>query len=144
MSIKAIHTIKSRLGLSEGDYRALLMRVAGVRSSKQLTGAQDRAVMDALEAMRTDRHPRPSTRAKSRAEAKIWALWYAIKPYLPPDERTAAYLMGIVARASGRSGLEPSALALLSGREAYKAIEALKQRLDQEEQKFAKHTGVPF
>ncbi len=143
MSIKSIHTLKSKLGMSDQDYRALLQRVAGVQSSKQLTEAQDRAVMDALEAMDTNRRPRPSTRAKDPMEAKIWALWYAIKPYLPEEERTAAYLMGIVGRVTNRAGLDPSALALLPFREAHKVIEALKQRLDQEEER-QQTNEVPF
>ena len=41
MSIKAIHTIKSKLHMSDADYRALLMRQAGVSSSKDLSPEVD-------------------------------------------------------------------------------------------------------
>ncbi len=98
MSIKAIHTLKGKLHLSDADYRALLMREAGVSSSRQLTPEGDKAVMAALRTM--ERGPQ-QTGAKSPAEAKIWALWYAIKPYLPEAERTIPYLLGIIARGIG-------------------------------------------
>lgn len=148
MSIKAIHTLKGMLHLSDPEYRALLMRVAGVGSSRLLTKEQDRAVMGELEAMRTTRRNSASTREKSPSEAKIWALWYALKPYLPGEERNVAYLMGIAGRVIGKPALQPSELPLLDGRESYKIIEALKQRVEQEEnkidQEIDQQAEVPF
>ena len=51
MSIKAIHTLKGKLGMSDADYRDLLMREAGVSSSRDLTPEGDKAVMAALRSM---------------------------------------------------------------------------------------------
>ena len=141
MSIKAIHTLKGKLRLSDSDYRALLQREAGVSSSRDLTPEGDKAVMAALRTM--ERGPQ-QTGAKSRAEAKIWALWYAIRPYLPEAERTVPYLLGIIARVIGYKIRSTGYLNRLSGQEKYKVIEALKARLKQEEWTFSRKTGVPF
>jgi len=141
MSIKAIHTLKGKLGMSDADYRDLLMREAGVSSSRDLTPEGDKAVMAALRSM--ERGPQP-TGVKSPAEAKIWALWYAIKPYLPEAERTVPYLLGICGRVVGYRIPGTDTLPRLSGQEKYKIIEALKARLKQEEWTFSQKTGVPF
>lgn len=141
MSIKAIHTLKGKLGMSDADYRALLMREAGVSSSRDLTPEGDKAVMAALRAM--ERGPQ-QTGAKSRAEAKIWALWYAIKPYLPEAERTVPYLLGIIARVIGYRIPSAGHLSRLSGQEKNQIIEALKARLKQEEWTYSQKNGVPF
>ena len=55
MSIKAIHTLKGKLHLSDAEYRALLMREAGVSSSSDLTAEGDKAVMAALRSMEAER-----------------------------------------------------------------------------------------
>ena len=141
MSIKAIHTLKGKLHLSDADYRALLMREAGVSSSRDLTPEGDKAVMSALRAM--EQGPR-QTGARSPAEAKIWALWYAIKPYLPEAERTVPYLLGICGRVIGYKIRSAGYLPRLDGQEKYKIIEALKARLKQEEWTFSQKNGVPF
>ncbi len=60
------------------------------------------------------------------------------------EEQTAAYLMGIVCRVLRRSGLGTDALPDLTAGESHKVIEALKQRLKQEEFEFRNKTGVPF
>ena len=141
MSIKAIHTIKGKLGLSDTEYRALLFRCGGVMSAKDLSPEGDKAVMAAL---RTMERGTTATREKSRAEAKIWALWYDIKPYLPETERTVPYLLGIVSRVIGRKVQSTGNFLRFTARENYKIIEALKARLRQEEWTFSQKTGVPF
>ena len=141
MSIKAIHTLKTKLHLSDADYRALLQRTAGVSSSKDLTPEGDKAVMSALRKLESGpRH----IGATSRAEAKIWALWYAIKPYLPEAERSVQYLLGIVSRVIGYRIPAAGFLSRLDPQEYYKIIEALKARLKQEEWTYSRKTGVPF
>lgn len=135
MSIRAIHTIKSKLHMSDADYRALLMRQAGVSSSKDLSPEGDRAVMAALRDLES---ASGSTAAKTPADAKIWALWYAVKPFLPVQEQTVGYLLGIVSRAVGVRIGSTARLPHLSPREKYKIIEALKSRLDHE------RSSVPF
>ena len=129
MSIKAIHTLKGKLGMSDAEYRALLMREAGVSSSRDLTPEGDKAVMAALRNIESRQQQSPS---RKPAEAKIWALWYAIKPYFPEAERTTQYLLGIVSRVIGYKIKDAKYLPRLNGQEKYKVIEALKARLQQE------------
>lgn len=147
MSLARIHILQKKLGLSDAEYRAILREVAGVSSAKQLDEDGDRAVMnrlDSLCAARRQAADQPAkTPAKTPTEAKIWALWYDLKSYLPTQERTLSYLLGFVRRASGnRDVKEAGDLAGLSGKESYNAIEALKRRLDQERGSIAQE--VPF
>jgi len=144
VSIKAIHAIKGHLGLSDPDYRALLMRVAGVSSSKLLTAAQDRAVMDELKAMEPVRAKRP----KTAAERKIWALWLGtdsepgLSRFLPEEKRTAAYLAGFVDQfGKVRWFGQNVRFDEFTPGEAKKAIEALKDRIAKERNRL---NEVPF
>ena len=145
MSIAAIHTIKSKLRMSDRDYRALLMRVAGVTSSKQLTAEGDKAVVRALRAMERDAY---ATAPKSRSEAKIWALWLGnddlpgLIRYLPAEKRNTQYLAGILKNfgpVEWHGGI--LSFAKFKSAQIRKAIEALKNRLDQEQDKLS---DVPF
>ncbi|MEG0920660.1 MAG: regulatory protein GemA [Comamonas sp.] len=86
----AIHALKSKLGMSDDDYRALLLTLTGVSSSKDMTDKQQRQVRDRLQSLgermgvvqaTTKRRPlthdqfalvKKETRPKER---KVWALW---------------------------------------------------------------------
>ncbi|AQZ95529.1 gp16 family protein [Halopseudomonas phragmitis] len=59
-----IHIARQQLGLEDADYRALLGRVAGVTSSKQLTDRTAGRVLRELE--RLGFQPKPSNRAKGK------------------------------------------------------------------------------
>ena len=82
--IAAIHTLKGKLGLSDDDYRALLVNLTGKNSSKAL-GVQEQArVRDHMQALGerlgvlvpTRRRSFAQTRAAaSPRERKVWALW---------------------------------------------------------------------
>ena len=145
MNLAAIHIRAKEAGLDDAAYRDLLLRVAGVRSAKELDEDQYLAVMREIWArINAQNSRRRAPRKKSPAESKIWALWYAVKGYLPQEEQTAAYLMGIVCRVLRRSGLGTDALPDLTAGESHKVIEALKQRLKQEEFEFKNKTGVPL
>ena len=125
MSLAAIHILRKELGLTESEYRAILREVAGVESARYLDESGDRAVMARLYALGDERREA----AKSR--------------YLPAQDRTANYLLGFVRRASGNSAITKAAdLSALTGKEAYRTIEALKLRLEHEREKFARE--VPF
>ncbi|MBS0508062.1 MAG: regulatory protein GemA [Proteobacteria bacterium] len=90
--IAAIHTLKSKLGLSEDDYRALLVNLTAKRSSKDMNQAERRAVREHLArlaekmglAQSTRRRPLSETafaQAKQQAsprERKVWALWHQL------------------------------------------------------------------
>lgn len=60
-----IHIAKSQLGLSDDDYRALLARVAGVSSAKELTNRNVGAVIN--EFQRLGWKPAPAKRAGRKA-----------------------------------------------------------------------------
>ena len=149
MSLAAIHILRKELGLTESEYRAILREVAGVESAKYLDESGDRAVMARLYAIRDERRKSEKSRVKSPAERKIWALWLGgddrpgLRNYLPAQDRTANYLLGFVRRASGNSAITKAAdLSSLTGKEAYRTIEALKLRLEHEREKVAQE--VPF
>ena len=86
----AIHVLKSKLRMTDDDYRALLQTLTGKSSSKDMTDAEQRAVRDHMQALgermgvvqaTTQRRPlsrtqfdrlKKETRPKER---KVWALW---------------------------------------------------------------------
>lgn len=61
-----IHIAKAQLGMDDDAYRALLARVAGVRSAKDLGPRQIGAVLREFE--RLGFQPKPAAKAKSRAK----------------------------------------------------------------------------
>ena len=149
MSLAAIHIAKKELALTDAHYRAILREVAGVDSAKYLDAAGDRAVMARLYALRDERRGAAAKRVKTPAERKIWALWLGgenepgLRSFLPQPERTVAYLLGFVRRASGNQKIqEADDLAGLTRKQAYHTIEALKSRLEQERKSIARE--VPF
>lgn len=148
MSLAAIHIAKKELALTDAEYRAILREVAGVDSAKYLGAAGERAVMARLYALRDERGA-AAKRAKTPTERKIWALWLGsdddpgLRFYLPQAERTVAYLLGFVRRASGNQKiLGADDLASLTRKQAYHTIEALKSRIEQEQKSIARE--VPF
>ena len=90
--IAAIHTLKSKLGLSDDDYRALLCNITGKRSSKALSAAELLRVRNHMQALGEHmgvlvaqrQRPLPAeTFAKAKAaasprERKVWALWHQL------------------------------------------------------------------
>ena len=143
MSLAAIHILKKELGLSDTEYRTILRDTAGVASAAQLDEIGDRAVMSRLYSLRDASRQTAVRPAKTPTEAKIWALWYELKGYLPKQEQTLAYLFGFVRRAAGNQDVkEAGDLAGLTGKESYNVIEALKRRLEQERATVAQE--VPF
>ncbi|RGE46981.1 regulatory protein GemA [Comamonas testosteroni] len=86
-NIAAIHTLKSKLQLSDDDYRALLSNLTGKSSSKDLTPQQREAVRDHLQGLAekagvaTPVRRRSFSRSKAAAsprERKVWALWHQL------------------------------------------------------------------
>ena len=143
MSLAAIHILKKELGLSDTEYRTILRDTAGVASAAQLDEIGDRAVMSRLYSLRDASRQTAVRPAKTPTEAKIWALWYELKGYLPKQEQTLAYLLGFVRRAAGNQEVkEAGDLAGLTGKESYNVIEALKRRLEQERATVAQEVPV--
>lgn len=85
--IAAIHTLKAKLRLSDDDYRALLLSLTGIDSTKLMTSGQRQAVRDHMQALASQlgvvaprRRATPKSFAERKAEAsprerKVWALW---------------------------------------------------------------------
>lgn len=65
MSLAKIHIAKAQLGLDDDTYRALLARVAGVRSAKDLNKRQVGAVLAEFE--RLGFQPKPAKKAARKA-----------------------------------------------------------------------------
>ena len=56
--LRLLHVARRQVGIEEDDWRALLMNVAGVESSKDLTLAQFNELVDALKRMGFESKPR--------------------------------------------------------------------------------------
>lgn len=88
----AIHTIKSKLGFSDDDYRALLVNLTGKNSSKEMSLTEQQTVRDHLQKLAerlgvtqpTRRRPlnqEQFNQVKQQAspkERKLWALWHQL------------------------------------------------------------------
>ena len=135
MNLAAIHIRAKEAGLDDAAYRDLLLRVAGVRSAKELDEDQYLAVMREIWALiNAQNSRRRAPRKKSPAESKIWAIWYQeLCPYLEPRCRNVRYLAGIIEHRIGRNILSDGQLltSLLDRGELHQAIEALKKAADQ-------------
>lgn len=87
-----IHIAKSQLGLDDDSYRALLARVAGVRSAKDLNPRQAEKVL--AEFQRLGWTPRPGTRqgrAKPRPAKSRQAVMGKVEALLAEAKRPWAY-----------------------------------------------------
>ena len=74
--IAVIHVAKSKTGMTEEEYRALLGSV-GVKSSKDLNGKTFQAVMSRFESLgfrSTSRHQRPHVPSKKKLLGKLNAV----------------------------------------------------------------------
>lgn len=143
MNIAAVKIAQKRAGLPDPEYRALLRRVAGVTSSKELDEARYKRVLAELYRIADQNAAAATSRDKKPVERKIWALWYELRGHLPAPERSVDYLLGFIRRAAHRDDLrKPDDLALLTNAEAHRAIEALNHRVNQEQSALA--ADVPF
>ena len=133
MSVAAIQIKRRRLGLSEARYRSILREVGGVSSSRDLSPEAGKAVYRTLCDM---------ARATTPQARYVWVLWEELQPYLPPAERSGAYLAGLIRRSTGADLQDLSGLSQLPPPVLHKAIEAVKRRIAQEEEKLKEE--VPF
>ena len=129
--IAAIHALKSKLKLSEDDYRALIFGLTGKRSSKDMSSAQLNQVRDHMQVLlgRVGGKPTFSARntfasAKAAAtpqERKVWALWNQLHRDGVIRDRSAQALNAWVKRT-----VHVDALRFASGPQLDTLIEALK------------------
>ena len=93
--IKAIHTLKSKLQLGEDDYRALLMNLTGVASSKDMVTAQRQQVRAHLQNL-------AERMGVAQPKRRAWlsqAAFAAKQQAAEPRERLAYFLWGQLHRA---------------------------------------------
>ena len=129
MNLAAIHIRAKEAGLDREAYCALLFRVAGVRSAKELDDEQYKAVMRELRSVINAKKAPRETRKKTPAEAKLWAVWYnELCPLLQPHQRNVHYLAGIIEKRISRNILSGDDLltSLLDSSELHASIEAVK------------------
>lgn len=119
--IAAIHALKSKCGLSDEDYRALLHSLTGQRSSKDLGAGQQLQVRQHLQKLADKLSPAPSSstrrpwvpqadfdkqrKAAPPKERKLWALWGQLARAGKIHAPTAASLQAWVQRQTGASHL---------------------------------------
>ena len=137
--IAAIHVLKSKLRLSDEDYRALLVNLTGKASSKELPPAQQEAVRDHMQALavklglaRPTRGRRTtfaqSKNAASPRERKVWALWHQLYRDGKLRDNSAAALNAWVQRTVGVAALRFATGPMLDTLiEALKAWDARKE-----------------
>ena len=141
----AIHVLRARLGLSEGDYRHVLSELTGKSSCSEMTDAQRAKVRDHLQrqavrlgvAGKPGRPGRaqpmtPEAFAKAKAETppkqrKVLALWGALKRARMIEHGDPAALDAWVYRVT-----QVSALRFCKDHQLDTCIEALKKWLDRE------------
>lgn len=126
--IRAVHTAKTKKGISDEDYRALLRNEFQVESSKDLTLPQ-------LGTLLTRINGKPYRKASGKAYVRlIFALWGELCRQGIPDSPTRQALLSFVKRMTGKDDPE-----WLAPAEANKVIEALK---DWQHRELAKRNGA--
>lgn len=91
-SLAKIHIAKQQLGLDDDTYRALLARIAGVRSAKELSPRQVGAVLAELQRLGWQPQPaRKAGRKTSKPTADRQALTGKVEAYLAEAGRPWAY-----------------------------------------------------
>lgn len=129
--IAAIHAIKSKIGMAEDDYRALLFTLTGKTSSKELSPlalAKVREHFDKLAAAHGVPHVaarRGNDKAKfdaSPLERKAWALWYALHKAGKTRDKSTAAFRAFVHTQTGKSDIR-----FCSQAETMSLVERMKQ-----------------
>lgn len=133
--IAAIHVLKSKLKLSDDDYRALLVQLTGQNSSKLLAERQRQAVRDHLQKLAERAGVAKPSRARPMSgkqfadkkaatppkERKVWALRHQLHRDGKIRDNSAAALNAWVART-----VHVSALVWCTDAQLVTLIEALK------------------
>ena len=132
--IAAIHVLKSKLQLSDDDYRALLKNLTQKTSSKDLTDKERQAVRDHMQQLaeragvarplRRRTPGRTFAQAKAAAsprERKVWAIWLDMARSGLVHNKAAQALDAFVCRQTG-----VTALRWCNAKQLDAVIEALK------------------
>ena len=107
-----IHILRKELGLSDLDYRHILLRGWGETSAALLTDDSLAQAIATFKGMQTDNQKTFAGIEKNfkRSSKKIWAEWYKLKQQLPLHKRSANYLLGIAQRNAPRLGMKTGIL----------------------------------
>ena len=139
----AIHVLKSKLQLSDDDYRTLLQSLTRKTSTKDMTDKERQAVRDHLQnlgermgVVKPGRRLAPArTFAQAKAEAsprerKVWALWHQLHRDGLVHDTSPKALNAWVART-----VHVSALAFANAAQLDTLIEALKSWQQRKEER---------
>lgn len=139
----AIHVLKSKLQLTDDDYRALLKNLTQKTSSKDLSDKERQAVRDHMQnlaersgvakPLRRRTPGRTFAQAKASAsprERKVWALWHQLHRDGLVHDASAAALNAWVQRT-----VHVAALAFATGPQLDTCIEALKSWQQRKEER---------
>ncbi len=81
--VAAIHVLRGKLGLSDEDYRALLLSLVGKSSTLEMTDAQRLKVRDSMQRLVPGAPGARSFDARYKRatpkERKAWALWHELR-----------------------------------------------------------------
>ena len=94
--IAKIHVAKKQLALEDGDYRAILERVAGKASSAECSDAQLERVLGEFARLGFSQVPGPRLSKDRPWVRKIFAIWHDLRPLL--DGASDETLRGFVRR----------------------------------------------
>ena len=141
--IAAIHALKSKLTLSDDDYRALLINLTGKNSSKAMSATEQAKVRDHMQALgerlgvvkplRRRTSGRTFAQAKAEAsprERKVWALWHQLHRDGLVHDTSPSALNAWVQRT-----VHVSALAFANAAQLDTLIEALKSWQQRKEER---------
>ena len=140
-----IHILKKKVNLPDAEYQAILRDRFGVGSSKDLSAPDQRMLAGILRGLDTsDKYDQSDLSDINimRTSGKIWRKFYELQDHI--GRRSANYLAGIIGKVCGeeceRNIWQGAKLNLdrLTPYQAHKVIEALKERLQwQEDQESA-------
>jgi phage gp16-like protein len=137
--LAAIHVLKSKLQLSDDDYRALLVQLTGQNSSKLLAERERGAVRDHLQKLAERMGVAKPSRGRPMSgkqfaekkaatppkERKVWALWHQLHRDGKVRDNSAAALNAWVART-----VHVNAMVWCTDAQLVTLIEALKRWVD--------------
>jgi phage gp16-like protein len=119
--IKLIHVAKTKLGMDDETYRAMLWAVARVKSSTDLDFPGRKQVLDHLRSRGGLQQTRPAGAASDPTSRKIRALWLSLRDQGELRDASEGALASYVERVTG-----VKALAWLNSDQAASVIESLK------------------
>lgn len=120
--IGAVHAARKASGLDEDTYRAMLTRITGKSSSKDLTDGELRRVLDHMNGQKPGQHRFAPPRANNPVAGKARALWISLHALGAISDRSESALNAWVKRQ-----YKVDHLAFVQGAKGFAVVEGLKQ-----------------